>query len=90
MWEQWAGNTFEHFRKRNPRIMLVPMVEYLGGNGANAEFEIHAFGAFWLESVDSHSQPKSITGRFVQYHMSGAGGDPLASETGLWTVRMVQ
>ena len=89
-WEPWAGDTFERLRKRNPRIMIVPMVEYLGGNGANAEFLIHAFGAFWLESVDSHGQPKSITGRFIQYNMPGAGGDPLSPETGLWTVKMVQ
>jgi len=89
-WEQWAGNTFECFRKGNPRLMLVPMVEYLGGNGANAEFLIHAFGAFWLESVDSYGQPKSVTGRFIQYNMPGAGGDALSPETGLWTVKMVQ
>ncbi len=89
-WEQWAGGTFEHFRKGHPRLVIVPMVEYLGGNGANAEFLIHAFGAFWLESVDSHSQPKSITGRFIQYNMPGAGGDPLSPETGLWTVKMVK
>jgi len=89
MWEPWASDTFDDFHDNNPRIMIVPMVEYIGGNGANARFQIHGFGAFWLEDVDSHGQPKSITGRFIQYHMPGAGGDALSPQTGLWTVKMV-
>ena len=88
--EPWAGDTFDNFRNDNPRIMIVPMCEYLGGTGTDAQFQIHAFGAFWLESVDSHGQPRSITGRFIQYTLPGSAGDPLSPETGLWTVKMVQ
>ena len=88
-WEQWAGGTFDESRYDNPRIMIVPMCDYVGGDGANAEFKIHAFGAFWLQEVDSHGQSKSTTGRFIDYNMQGAGGDALSPETGLWTVKMV-
>jgi len=88
--EPWAGDTFDNFRNDNPRIMIVPMCEYLGGTGTDAQFQIHAFGAFWLESVDTRGQPRSITGRFMQYHLPGSAGDPLSPETGLWTVKMVQ
>ncbi len=89
MQEPWAGDTFDSFRNDNPRIMIIPMVEYLGGTGTGAQFQIRAFGAFWLESVDTHGQPRSITGRFIQYDLPGAGGDALSPETGLWTVKMV-
>ena len=90
MQEPWAGDTFDDFRDDNPRIIIVPMCEYLGGTGDNAQFQIRAFGAFWLESVDSTGQPRSIMGRFLEYNLPGAGGDPLSPETGLWTVKMVQ
>ena len=90
MQEPWAGDTFDNFHNDNPRIMIIPMCEYLGGTGTGAQFQIRAFGAFWLESVDTTGQPRSIMGRFLEYNLPGAGGDPLSPETGLWTVRMVQ
>lgn len=75
-WEPWAGDTFDDFRHDNPRIMIVPMVEYVGGTGANAHFVIHDFGAFWLEEVVSEGPPanRRIGGRFVDYAQTGAGG----------------
>ena len=90
MWEPWAGDTFDDFRRDNPRLIIIPLCEYVGGEGAGAQFEIHAFGAFYIESINSQKKPYSLTGRFIQYHMPGTGGDPLAPETGLWTVKMVQ
>jgi len=90
MWEPWTGDTFDSFHNDNPRIIIVPMCEYIGGTGDNAEFQIHAFGAFYIESINSKKKPYSINGRFIEYHLPGAAGDPLAPETGLWTVKMVQ
>jgi len=88
--EPWAGDTFDSFHDDNPRIIIVPMCEYLGGTGTGAQFQIRAFGAFWLESVNTTGQPRSITGRFIQYHIPGSAGDALSPETGLWTVKMVK
>ncbi len=90
MWEPWTYDAFDDFHSNNPRLLIIPMCEYLGGTGSNAQFQIRAFGAFWLESVDSHGQHRSITGRFIDYTMPGAGGHPLSPETGLWTVKMVK
>lgn len=90
MWEPWAGDTFDSFHNDNPRIMIIPMCEYLGDGGAGAEFQIHAFGAFYLESVNSKKKPYDIVGRFIEYTLPGAAGDPLSRETGLWTVKMVR
>jgi len=71
-------------------VPICPMCEYLGETGTEAQFQIRAFGAFWLEEVDTNGHPKSITGRFIQYTLPGSAGDPLSRETGLWTVKMVQ
>ena len=90
MWDPWAGDTFDNFHDTNPRIVIVPMCEYLGESGSGAEFQIHAFGAFYIESVNSKKKPYSITGRFIEYHLPGAGGNALAPETGLWTTKMVK
>ncbi len=90
MWEPWAGDTFDNFHSDNPRIVIIPMCEYLGGTGGGAEFQIHAFGAFYIESINSKKKPYDIMGRFIQYTLPGAAGDPLSKETGLWTVKMVK
>jgi len=90
MWEPWTYDTFDDFHHSNPRLVIIPMCEYLGDTGSGAQFQVHAFGAFWLESVNAKKKPYSITGRFIDYTMPGAGGDPLAPETGLWTVQMVK
>ncbi len=85
---QWAGDTFDNFQSDNPRIILVPMVTYLGGTGSGAEFLINDFAAFWIESINSQIPPYSITGRFIKYQLPGTGTDALF-ET-VWTVSMVQ
>ena len=90
MWEPWAGDTFDDFHNDNPRLVIIPMCEYLGGTGGGAEFQIHAFGAFYIESVNSKKVPYDVIGRFIEYTLPGAAGDPLSPETGLWTVQMVK
>ncbi len=90
MWEPWAGDTFDDFHNSNPRIVIIPMCEYLGDTGGGAQFQIRAFGAFYIESVNSKKKPYDISGRFIQYTLPGAAGDPLAPETGLWTTKMVR
>ncbi len=90
MWDPWAGDTFDNFHDNNPRIVIIPMCEYLGGSGSGAEFQIHAFGVFYIESINAQNKPYSIAGRFIEYHLPGASGDALAPETGLWTTRMVK
>ncbi len=90
LWEPWTYDTFDDFHTNNPRLLIIPMCEYIGDTGSNAQFQVKAFAAFWLESVDCQNPPYAITGRFVQYSIPGAAGDPLAPETGLWTVKMVK
>ncbi|MCD6362333.1 MAG: hypothetical protein J7M38_15860 [Armatimonadetes bacterium] len=67
---KWADDTFDNYHKDNPRIMLVPLVTYVGGTGSGAEFRIERFGAFWLEEVNGGQ--KTILGRFIEYDLPGS------------------
>jgi len=82
-------DTFNDFHPDNPRIMLVPLVSYLGDTGTNAEFRIEKFGAFWLEGINQGQ--KEIWGRFINYDMPG--GDPnsdLTTETGVYATKLIR
>lgn len=86
---EFQYDTFNDYHPDNPRIMLVPLVSYIGDTGSNAEFKIEKFGAFWLEGVDQGQ--KEVWGRFIQYDMPG--GDPnsqLTSETGVYATKLIQ
>ena len=70
----YSGDTFSSFSADNPRILIVPFVQYLGGTGSNASFKIIKFGAFWLENVTATGQDRSITGRFIDFGKPGGTG----------------
>jgi len=78
----WATDTFQSFRRDNPRLLMVPLCEYLGGTGNNAHFLVHGFGCFWLEDCSSSGQDKVITGRFVDFAVPG-GTCPVFKPSGL-------
>ncbi len=85
----WAGDTFEDFHTDNPRLVIVPMVEYVGGTGSGAQFVIHDFAAFWFESVNSQTPPYAITGRFIKYQLPGTGEGLGPEGTRIWTAKLV-
>ena len=85
----WAGDTFEDFHTDNPRIVLVPLVEYVGGTGSGAQFVIREFAAFWIESIDSHGNPQSIIGRFIKYQIPGRGEGLGPEGARIWTAKLV-
>jgi hypothetical protein len=70
----WAGQTWNNCTPDNPRIMLVPMVTYLGESGSNATYRIERFNAFWLESTTTGGDAgsvKEITATFMGYEANG-------------------
>jgi hypothetical protein len=80
----WTNDTFTDYHSDNPRIMIVPFCEYLGGNGANASFQVTQFGVWWLETVSN----SDVTGRFIKYIMTDVTAAPSSVNTGLWTTQM--
>ena len=86
---KWEHDTFTDHQPDNPRIMLVPLVTFLGGTGSNAEFRIEKFGAFWLEGINQGK--KEIIGKFMEYDFPG--GDPnsqLTYSSGIFATEMVR
>jgi len=70
-WEKWEDDTFLNYHADNPRILIVPMVEYIAGTGSGAHFVIHKFGAFWLEDVITNGNHREIQGRFLNFTRPG-------------------
>jgi hypothetical protein len=86
----WTGQNFDNHTDDNPRIMVIPLVTYMGGNGNNAKYRVDKFGAFWLDSIDTTGMPKKIIGRFIRYTLPGAGIDPAANDASIFTYRLVK
>jgi hypothetical protein len=70
----WTGDTYLSFRADNPRLMIVPLVDYVDGTGSNARFVVHRFGAFWLEDVIANGNDREIVGRFLDFSKPGGTG----------------
>lgn len=68
----YTNDTYLSFHKGNPRVVVCPLVDWQNSSGGHANLLIRGFGAFWLDSYASGSG--TITGRFVRYTVSGAGG----------------
>lgn len=70
----WSADTYLGFRADNPRIMIVPFVDYIDGTGSNARFYVRRFGAFWLEDVVTNGSDRRIIGRFLDFTKPGGTG----------------
>ncbi len=70
----WNNDTFDNFLTNNPRLLMVPFVQYVEGTGSGAYFRITRFGAFWLEDVVIDGDDRYIVGRFIDYMWPGGVG----------------
>ncbi len=89
--ETYSPDTPDSYSDDNPRIILVPIVDYLGGTGTNAQYYIVGFAEMWLLDVVNTDGGKGITVQFMEWHYSTGGGgeiDP-GSDNGVFVVRQV-
>lgn len=70
----YAYDTYLNFHADNPRIMIIPLVDYIDGTGSNARFVVRRFGAFWLEDVITNGNSRYILGRFLDFTRPGGTG----------------
>jgi hypothetical protein len=70
----YASDTFTSYHADNPRIMIIPLVDYVDGTGSGARFIVRRFGAFWLEDVVNSTSDKKIVGRFIDFTQPGGTG----------------
>jgi len=88
----WAGDQYIPPnvlpQNDNPRIMLIPLVRYLGDSGTNAAFRIESFAAFWLDGVNQGK--KEIYGRFMYFDLPGGEPNPPQLKTnGIFATRLI-
>lgn len=89
--EYYSPDTPDTYSDDNPRIVLVPIVDYLGGTGTNAQYYIVGFAEMWLLDVVNTDGGKGITVQFMEWHYSTGGGgeiDP-GSDNGVFVVRQI-
>jgi Putative Flp pilus-assembly TadE/G-like len=75
---QYSTGTFEHHNLGDPRVMLIPIVDYADDNG-KSPVPVVGFAAVWVVSVDGQGD---ITCYFIQQSMPDAQPDPNASSAG--------
>ncbi len=62
-------DTVDTFHRDNPRIMIIPLVTYLGGTGSGARFRVERFAAAWLNSLSFIGANSKMTVLFLDYEM---------------------
>lgn len=75
---QYSTDTFQHHALADPRVILVPIVDYADANG-KTPVPVAGFAVLWLESVDGQGD---ITCRFIQQSVPDAQPDPKAPSGG--------
>ncbi|NLY56767.1 MAG: hypothetical protein GX058_09725 [Firmicutes bacterium] len=87
-------STWENYHEGSPRVIKVPVVEYLSTKG-RSEVKVVGFAAFFLEGVGGSGQNNYVVGRFLKMMVSnddgtiaesGSGG---ATDFGLYSYRLV-
>lgn len=82
------GCTFENFKRDCPRLVIVPVVRYLGESGARKRVEVRGFAAFFLEGVEGRGRDNDVVGRFVRTVYPGETGD--ARDYGVEAVKLIR
>ena len=80
--------TFQTVQENSPRIVIVPVISELGGNGRH-DVQIVGFAAFFLEGVGGQGNNNYVTGKFRKMVVSG---DVSSSVTnfGLYGTRLIR
>jgi Flp pilus assembly protein TadG len=61
-----------HIAPNSPRVVIVPVIDGIVGNGRNGTATVLGFAAFYLEASNSNGD---VTGEFIKWAVSGKTGD---------------
>lgn len=64
-------SSISNLAPNTPRVVIVPIIDRMVGNGSNATATVVGFAAFYLESTDGNG---GITGSFLKWAVSGKVG----------------
>lgn len=74
---QFSTGTFQNHDLNDPRVMLIPVVDFSNING-NSQVPMMGFAMMWIVSVDGQG---TITCYFIQQSVPNAQPDPTGSAT---------
>jgi hypothetical protein len=80
------GGTFASHTPSDPRVLIVPMVDFSSING-NSEVPVKGFAALWLVSVDDN---QNIQTYFINQIAPGGSPDTTATNYGAYQVALIQ
>ncbi len=85
-----GGCTPEHFDSNCPRIMYVPIVEYVGSNHKNAQ--VVGFAAFLVDSVSGNGNESIIDGTYLPEVKVDGEYDPSkqVNQYGTYTIQFTE
>jgi len=64
-------SSISNLAPNSPRVVIVPVIDRLVGEGGNATATVVGFAAFYLESTDGNG---AVTGSFLKWAVSGRVG----------------
>jgi hypothetical protein len=74
---QFSTGTFQNHDLNDPRVMLIPVVDFSNING-NSQVPMMGFAMMWIVFVDGQG---TITCYFIQQSVPNAQPDPTGSAT---------
>jgi Flp pilus assembly protein TadG len=74
---QFSSGTFQNHDLNDPRVMLIPVVDFSNING-KSQVPVMGFAMMWISSIDGQG---TITCYFVQQSVVNAQPDPSSSST---------
>ena len=81
-----SGGTFASHTATDPRVLIVPMVDFSSING-NSQVPVKGFAALWLVSVNSNDDIRTY---FINQVAPGSTPDPKATNYGAYRAVLVQ
>lgn len=80
--------TFETVSRGSPRIVIVPVIDSLAGNGRH-DVQIVGFAAFFLEGTGGNGNNNYVTGRFMNMVVAGDIANT-TTDYGLYGAKLIQ
>lgn len=80
------GGTFASHTPNDPRVLIVPMVDFSGING-NSQVPVKGFAALWLVSINSKNDIQTY---FIDEVAPGSTPDPNAPDYGAYKAVLIQ
>jgi Flp pilus assembly protein TadG len=82
---QYSTGTFQNHDLNDPRVMLIPMMDFANANG-QSQVQVMGFAVVWVDSVDSQG---NITCYFIQQSVPNAKPDRSLSSGGVTTPALI-